>query len=551
MREREMRAWLSIVESTSRGIGGRSMSMRPNWIALTVATIVLSSLASLAAHADRHGTTRALVVGIDEYELVPRLRGAVNDARDIAAGLRKQGVGDLTLLVDREASRDAIEQSWSGLVERSSPGDTIVFSFAGHGTQEPERIAGGEADGLDEVLLLARFATEGSRTRERIVDDELNGWFHVADSKGISVIFVADACHSGTVTRAVDPRAGAVSYRYTSPYTITEDMLRITVPPALSAAGADGLANVVQLSAAQDNQIVPEIMLPTPGGVWGARGALSYAFARALEGAADGDRDGTVSRGELRDYVESQVRTLSESRQTPNVVHIGSDSRSAFPVPENASGMELPGDFLVRFSILGPAGAVGPPDVSGALVVSLEEGPDFIWDSGSAQVLNHLGDVEADGVSADDLQSVIDRVAVLRRLKLMSARSSLRMRVTPNDGAHRHGDQIGFRVDDLRHRYLTIFGITGDGTIQYLYPVSTDSPTIDDGFGFAVRFQVTPPFGADHIVAIVTPDQPEILQRALARSSGERAAYAIESALGRIFSDPAAQVGVQGLFTRP
>jgi hypothetical protein len=50
------------------------------------------------------------------------------------------------------------------------------------------------------------------------------------------------------------------------------------------------------------------------------RGALSWAFARALEGRADKDGDGQVSELELLGYVVPAVHAQVESQQTPQVL---------------------------------------------------------------------------------------------------------------------------------------------------------------------------------------------------------------------------------------
>ena len=126
-------------------------------------------------------------------------------------------------------------------MERARPGDTLVLTYAGHGGQEPARVAGSERDGLDEVLLLGGFRSSGPGTRERIPDDEFNRWFAEAGERKLRVIFVADSCHAGTLTRTVDPRAPAVSVR-TARYTIGDDMLELEMPEAAAAIEEADLA---------------------------------------------------------------------------------------------------------------------------------------------------------------------------------------------------------------------------------------------------------------------------------------------------------------------
>jgi uncharacterized caspase-like protein len=85
---------------------------------------------------------RALVIGIDAYQHGSPLKGAVSDAQDVAQALRQLGVTDLTLRLNQEVTRDRLAQDWQELLSRSQSGDTMVLTYAGHGSQEPERVAG-------------------------------------------------------------------------------------------------------------------------------------------------------------------------------------------------------------------------------------------------------------------------------------------------------------------------------------------------------------------------------------------------------------------------
>lgn len=124
--------------------------------------------------------TLALVVGIDQYRYKPALKGAVNDARAIRAALEAAGVRDIVLLLDDQATREAIRDAWNRQVAKAQPGDTLIFTYAGHGGQEPERIPGNEADGKDETLVLGGFRETRPGNGQRIVDDELDQWFRAA-----------------------------------------------------------------------------------------------------------------------------------------------------------------------------------------------------------------------------------------------------------------------------------------------------------------------------------------------------------------------------------
>jgi hypothetical protein len=292
-----------------------------------IAATVLAGLAAPAIAGEIH----ALVIGIDRYQHGRPLRGAVNDASDIADVLRRRGVRDVTLLLDDAASRAGISAGWSQILSVARPGDTVLLTYAGHGGQEPERVKGSERDGMDEVLLLGGFSQRGPGTRERIFDDELHRWFTEAGTRGLEVVFVADACHSGTMMRGYDDRAGALSVRY-APYAVEDDELLIDVPPAADFVAVDQ-ANVTFLAAGQDNEKVPEIPIRLASGRVVMRGALSYTFARALDGAADENGDRVLDRVELERYVIENVRMLAESRHTPELLPRAAADRAVLSLP--------------------------------------------------------------------------------------------------------------------------------------------------------------------------------------------------------------------------
>ncbi|MFX6230824.1 hypothetical protein ABTF44_22775, partial [Acinetobacter baumannii] len=58
-----------------------------------VATPHASAAGDVAISTPDGGDVRALVIGIDDYQHVRKLRGAVADATDIVGSLRSMGVG--------------------------------------------------------------------------------------------------------------------------------------------------------------------------------------------------------------------------------------------------------------------------------------------------------------------------------------------------------------------------------------------------------------------------------------------------------------------------
>lgn len=145
------------------------------------------------------GRRRALCVGIDRYATAP-LSGCVADAKSWAATLMGLGFEQPMMLLDGEATYNAILDSLSRLVTSSSAGDVVVFQYAGHGTQLPDvngDEAGGDTPGQDEAICPCDFA-DG----HFLIDDDIGEVFNRIPD-GVNLTCFIDCCHSGTITRFV------------------------------------------------------------------------------------------------------------------------------------------------------------------------------------------------------------------------------------------------------------------------------------------------------------------------------------------------------------
>ena len=268
------------------------------------------------------GEVRALVIGIDDYQHFRKLKGATADARDIDTSLRTMGVRDVTALIDAQADRSSVLREISALVERTRPNDTVIMSIAGHGSQEPEHIKGSQPDGMEDVFLLPDFEPTPAGSQQRILGSEFNHFIRQFELRGAKVIFVADTCHGGGMVRDIDPRAAEMSFRQIPRYTLSVDELKPVSDQGDPRSELD-LDRTAFLAAVDRSTKAPEVRIP---GIDGLRGALSYAFARAIEGNADTDHDGKVTLKELFANIRQVVYQLSDQRQ--NVVTMASPNRS-------------------------------------------------------------------------------------------------------------------------------------------------------------------------------------------------------------------------------
>lgn len=476
-----------------------------------------------------------LVIGIDDYTYIPDLYGAVNDAEDIADALSGSGA-EVTLLLDGDATRAAILGAWEGILDRAAPGDRLVVSYAGHGSNEPEHVIGSEEDGRDENFLLAGFAPRGAAAGERIRDDEIAVFLE--RSAHLEVIFVADACHAGTVTRDLKP---ALGYRYVTPEGIVEDPLPPPPPAVGEGESEDDIA--LFLAAVNEAEKVPEVLID---GV--ARGALSYAFASGIRGAADLDGDGTLTKGELEAYVRRTVRQKSDGVQLPQSRPSGQEARPLMAVrgqpleaaPVAAPLTERP---FVALPLLAVAG-----DWSGVTGVKLAQ--DGLLRRDGAVIHSSVGDAVAVAADPADAQAVVNKHRLVAAIDAL-AHPALEVAFDAGDRTYRNGEILRINIHGRRTSYITLFNLGADGTISYLYPANDAALGLDDAESapvsdhVALPVKVTPPFGADHVVAVETDGPARTLRRRLAALSGSRDM----AALWEILRSSEAQVAVFPFFT--
>jgi hypothetical protein len=538
------------------------------------------------------GEVRALVIGIDDYQHVRKLKGATADAHDIDSSLRTMGVRDVTALINDRADRSNVLREISALVERTKTNDIVFLSIAGHGAQEPERIKGSQPDGMEDVFLLPGFEATPTGSQQRILGSEFNHFIKQFELRGAKVIFVADTCHGGGMVRDIDPRAAAMSFRQIPSYTLLVDELKPVSDQGDPRSELD-LDHTAFLAAVDRNTKAPEVRVP---GIDGLRGALSYAVARAVEGNADADHDGKVTLREFFANIRQVVYQLSDQRQ--NVVTMTSPNRS--PDVDVAFGLTR-GVTLIQGPIEGPqpsasksvaslspasaslaaggiapiplpgpnpkiVGQVSPPIRLAALdgktnyfpspksrdstfqTVPPTDNPDLIWDPVSHDVIA-WGDVIAYGVDPVDIPTVIDRTAAIRTLKGIATQSPQVMRVSPDDRLQHNDQTVNIDLSEVEGRAVVLFNVSGDGTIQMLYPIGSDASPVRSA-NLRLPLRVREPFGAEQIVAVTSLQRMVDFENALQQLNRRRASGQVIKSLER-YMPADARVGSVGFFSVP
>ncbi|KAG4958570.1 hypothetical protein AAZX31_13G031000 [Glycine max] len=151
-----------------------------------------------------YGSKRAVLCGIRYHGKSYRLKGSVNDVKCMKYFLIKEfgfpSASILMLTDDREERNQLriptkynIQMAMRWLIEGSQSGDSLVFHFSGHGTQEMN-MYGDEIDGFDEAICPVDYEEQG-----KILDDEINAAIVRPLPRGAKLHAIIDACHSGTV----------------------------------------------------------------------------------------------------------------------------------------------------------------------------------------------------------------------------------------------------------------------------------------------------------------------------------------------------------------
>jgi len=479
------------------------------------------ALAPAAAQAER---THALVIGVNAYVHVPALDGARDDALDITQALKRGGVERVVTLLDNDVTKANLTAALEQLLTSAQKGDTLFISYAGHGAQARERKPGDEKDGKDEFWVLPGFDPKRVREtwRETVFDNELNQWFVQASAKGVRVIFVSDSCHAGGMERSLKTKLRFVEF---GKDRLIGDLLSfMSSGDAADKGSAESLLppNVTMLAATSEDLPVPEVVIDGK-----ARGALSWSVARALEGNADRDGDGQITRAELEDYVFSTVRIRSESLQTPVFTPAVAKSRGETLLAlESAGTVKVAADTTTVKRAGRPTPMMArdlgfepvlPLVVKGAeiKVPDTKTGENaYEWDAEKGVFRTPNGDIAAENITEFTLGDVVAKFILLDFLKAVSASNPGRTDIAPIKQVYYAGDRIKFDTVRGNYKNMVVFNLANTGEVQFLDMVVDGEPTQK---AFLKEMKVVPPFGADHLVTIASNEPLEAIGQAAGR----------------------------------
>jgi hypothetical protein len=240
-------------------------------ILLGLALVLLFAAPGFSQGSETRPDCYVLSVGINQYRAadVPDLRGCVNDGRFTAQQFRNQdgkrfGRVEARLLLDREATKEAIAAEMASHAGMCKAGDWVVLFLSGHGHRR----------GGSWAFLPHDFESTNAAATS-ISDAHLLSWAGTLMAQGKTVVIIIDACFAGQVRHSA------------------RDLLTRRQEP-----GEGGLILMLSSMASQTSVDLGEYS------------AFARAVGEGLAGKADLNGDGTVTLGELRRYAYHRVHEL-------------------------------------------------------------------------------------------------------------------------------------------------------------------------------------------------------------------------------------------------
>lgn len=240
------------------------------------------------------GERRAVIIGINDYDdsKIPKLAGAVNDAKDLYSRLKDFGnfkIAKDHLLTDEEATSKAIRNAIHDLLWETDPCDLALFYFSGHGFVD------GRGNGYIAPYDMVKFKPSvcGIKMQELKQD--------VLDSVNkSSVLTILDCCYSGIPTKG------------------TKSISEIKAPfdhyfgNLNKEPGGEGK---IILASSEEDKVSREIPDCTHGieTTPHSHGMFTYNFIEGIDGKASAE-DGIIYFDKLRDYVEKQLLNIGKQK---------------------------------------------------------------------------------------------------------------------------------------------------------------------------------------------------------------------------------------------
>ncbi len=286
--------------------------MHIRWWSLLPVILMLITGVAQAADSPYYHNSFALLIGINDYEHVPKLQYAVNDVmalREVLTTMYGFPAANITTLTEEHATKDNIIRALAQVTSKQRVGkdDRILIYYSGHGQTVPT--ADGGAKGflipVDAEVNLDDLTDPAPYLATCVPMNTVWETLDLCPAK--HVLIIADACYSGLMAR---PRAIETAE------DVSVGVLASRPARQVMTGGGKG----------QQTWEKPE---------WG-HGAFTYKLLQELKArAATPGKVFTVK--ELYNSVFRAVTNLTEGKQTPQIADKDTEGEFLFLAPGNGN----------------------------------------------------------------------------------------------------------------------------------------------------------------------------------------------------------------------
>jgi hypothetical protein len=244
-------------------------------------------------HIERRRNVWAVVVGINDYPRIRKLKYAVNDAKafyDLLVETNQIPAENVFLMINGQANLKQLRSTLgTRLKNKAGKDDMVMIYFAGHGATERDMMSP-DGDGLEKYLL-PYDADPNDLYASALPMREIAHIFHRIRSERL--IFIADACYSGA--------SGGRTVSITGVRANLSDVFLERI------AGGKGKIIITASSANEVSVEKDELR----------HGVFTYYMVEGLRGRADSDQDGLITVDEAYRYVSDKVTRATGQEQHP------------------------------------------------------------------------------------------------------------------------------------------------------------------------------------------------------------------------------------------
>jgi len=522
-------------------------------LALQIAALLLC----LSIHGVASAKNVALLIGVGQLkdpELKDHELGGppidVESVRQTLTGEWGFAPADVHILLNQQATHDAILAEISGMEQRSARGDTLLIYFSGHGTsanQEGNSFALPYDTGAWIPYDLNSDSLETAQRSLVIGRRDLLPRLKHLDEAGRFIVVVSDSCFSGQVVRALGLKSHGMRTRYLPIRTRDFGIARVApAAPVVSARPPPPpypYQHVVLLSGASDSETGLDIstsdamaQFPTYDGQF--HGAFTDAFLRLLKGQLQlsaGTFNYAQGRQAMYDFLEQRniqqhpqllPGIADDSHDIDTLIFLAASTSvpgSVAPAAAASAAVPISPKAVLHVRLEGTAAALRSKIAAIQGVTLVDKEADLIvrQNGEKVQLLGPAGDpVTSTSASDPKLLKRIAAQAWLVRTVPVVTKDTLGLRADTEPASRGNTyvqcEDFVFEVKLQKPAFVMVLDLDSEGNLTVLYPASPlERRMLPNGVATAIpgadpkdHILVIPPFGTDLVTVMAFEKQP-------------------------------------------